>query len=94
VPNPTIDISSPAAGAILPRTFGVSGTYTPANTTPSITIVLKDSAGNVVATATNVVVLNGTWSGTITAGQGYNGASVVASLPGAPDASVGNLTIP
>jgi hypothetical protein len=92
MPDPTITIGSPSVGAIEPQTFTVSGTYSPLNPSPSITAVLKDPTGNVVATATNLLVLNGNWSGLIAAPGPYTGASVEASFPGA-DASVGNITV-
>jgi hypothetical protein len=92
MPDPTITIGNPAPGAIVPATFPVSGTYTPAGGFPPITVILKDANGNVVATAMNLVIATGMWSGQITVARGYVGATVEASLPGA-DTAVGNITV-
>jgi hypothetical protein len=92
MPDPSIAIGSPAPGATVPLTFPVSGTYTPAGGGPPVTVVLKNAAGVVVATATGVVAANGRWSGRITAPGPLAGATVEASVPGA-DATAGNITV-
>ena len=91
MPPPTITITSPSTGGTVPRTFTVTGTYSP-EPPPSITVVLKDATGATVATGTIVSIGGGNWSAQIIAPQSYNGASVQASFPGAND-SAGNITV-
>jgi hypothetical protein len=89
----SITIASPTSGSTVPRLIGVSGTYTTDQSAPSITAVLKDSGGNIVASA-NAVLTNGTWTASLFAQQAYTDASIEATLngTGASD-SVGNLTV-
>jgi hypothetical protein len=91
VPDPTITISSPAPGATVPRTFPVSGAYTPTTASPAIGLLLKDSTGAVVATS-GTTGNNGTFSGSLTAPGPLAGASVEATLGTASD-TVSNITV-
>lgn len=90
----SITITSPTTGSTVNRLFSAAGTYTSGSPSPQVTVVLKDSNGNVVATGSMVVVGGGGWTGTLNPTQGYTDASVEASIvsEGVSD-SVGNITV-
>lgn len=89
-----IKITSPTFGATVNRPFTASGTYNSGDPFPQVTVVLKDSNGNVVATGFPVTVGNGTWSATLSPTQGYTGATVEATLVGTGlTDSAGNITV-
>jgi len=88
----SITISSPLAGSTVDRPFPANGTYT--GVSSSITVVLKDSSGTVVATGNPVNASNGKWDTTLSPTQGYTGASVVAALTGTTaSATENNITV-
>jgi hypothetical protein len=94
MPAPDITISSPTSGATVNRPFTASGTYESDSPFPQVTVVLKDSSGNVVATGFPVAVGDGNWSAPLSPTQGYTGATVEATLVGTTaSASAGSITV-
>jgi hypothetical protein len=88
----SITITSPQPDSQVTLTFTANGTYGPPNPVPTVTVVLLDSAGTIVATGTVTQCGSGSWTATIAAQQAYTGASVEASFTGADD-SVTNITV-
>ena len=90
---PSIAITNPTAGSTVNRSFTANGTYTSA-TIPTITLLLKDSAGVTVATGGPVAAMGGQWAGPITAPEAYTGATVYVAINGTTaNDSVGNITV-
>jgi hypothetical protein len=91
---PSIFILIPTAGSSVDSPFTASGTYQSDDPFQSVSVVLKDSGGAVVATGMPVTAAGGNWSGRLYPSQGYTGATVEATLVGtAASASVGSITV-
>ena len=91
---PSITISTPTAGSTVARPFNANGTYTSDEEFVSISVVLKDATGAVVAVGSPMDIGVGTWSTTLAPTQGYAGASVHASIDGTTaSATEGNITV-
>jgi hypothetical protein len=91
--GPTIKITSPMDDDTVSRPFTASGTFT-STTSPTITVLLKDSSGTVVATGDPITVGANTWSAVLSPTSGYTGASVNAAITGTPaHATAINLTV-
>ncbi len=94
MPDPSISVTAPSPGATVGRPFTASGAYVSNSPFPSVSVVLKDSSGTVVATGSPVTVGNNQWSAPIAPTQAYTNASVYAELVGeGANDSVGNITV-
>jgi hypothetical protein len=62
--------------------------------TPTITVVLKDSSGAVVSTGNTTVDAGGAWASDFNVSQDYSNASLLATIDGtAYDYLVSGLTV-
>jgi hypothetical protein len=76
-----IAITSPSPNSRVPRSFISTGTWQAASI-PSITVVLKDSFGSVVATGVTSVAFDHSWSSSFLVSQDYSNATISATITG------------